>query len=108
MFNPKKALSGIHGTNYYIAPEVIRGSYNEKWDEWSAGIIMYILLSGCPPFDGDTEEDILCAVLSNPLIFPSKRWKNITYEAKELIKKLVERNPYKRIWAKDAVNDEWI
>ena len=67
-----------------------------------------MLLSGCPPFDGDNEEEILCAVLSNPLIFPKKRWSDISDEAKHLITKLLDRNPHTRICAKDAVNHPWI
>lgn len=52
-------MSQTYGTAYYIAPEVISGNYNEKCDIWSIGVIMYILLSGKPPFDGEEDADIL-------------------------------------------------
>ena len=45
-------MTKVIGTPYYVAPEVLRGSYDEKWDIWGIGVIMFILLSGSPPFNG--------------------------------------------------------
>ena len=47
------------GTSYYIAPEIINGSYDQRCDIWSAGVILYILLSAVPPFDGDNDKQII-------------------------------------------------
>lgn len=45
--------------SYYIAPEIIGGSYNHTCDIWSAGVILYILLTAVPPFDGDSDKAII-------------------------------------------------
>lgn len=58
-FKKKKKMRNTHGTPYYIAPEVINGNYNEKCDIWSIGVILYILLSGYPPFNGSDDEEIM-------------------------------------------------
>ena len=55
-FDPNKNLNQTIGTPYYIAPEVIKQTYDFKCDIWSCGVIMYILLSGNPPFNGKNDE----------------------------------------------------
>lgn len=59
--------------SYYIAPEVIRGEYDQRCDIWSLGVILYILVTAVPPFDGETDRDILEAVKKGEYTLDSKR-----------------------------------
>lgn len=52
VYDDGKALDEKLGTPYYIAPEVLNKKYNEKCDIWSCGVVLYIILSGQPPFNG--------------------------------------------------------
>ncbi|PUZ62414.1 hypothetical protein GQ55_4G355800 [Panicum hallii var. hallii] len=66
---PGRSLSGMVGSPFYIAPEVLSGGYNEAADVWSAGVILYILLSGIPPFWGKTKSKIFECIRSTELRF---------------------------------------
>ena len=68
-YDPNKSLTMRVGTPYYMAPEVINKSYNEKCDIWSCGVILYILLCGYPPFQGKDDKAILWAVRSGQFTF---------------------------------------
>mmetsp|Transcript_701 Transcript_701/g.656 ORF Transcript_701/g.656 Transcript_701/m.656 type:complete len:138 (-) Transcript_701:315-728(-) len=96
------------GSPYYIAPEVINKCYTEKCDIWSSGTICYILLCGYPPFYGYDDKEILENVRKGDFAFPEEEWSGISNEAKNLIKKMLTKDPTKRISAKEALNDPWI
>ena len=71
-FTHSSKLKATTGTPYYIAPEVLMKNYDEKCDVWSVGVILYILLSGTPPFNGKTDEEIINAAKKTKFTFYSK------------------------------------
>ena len=95
------------GTAYYIAPEVLKGEYDEKCDIWACGVIFYILLCGYPPFNGETDDEIYEAILSGKFQFPEEDWDQVSQDAKDLIKKMLTKDPKKRISALYSMQDVW-
>ena len=59
VYDEGKKLDEKLGTPYYIAPEVLAKNYGPKCDIWSVGVITYIVLSGIPPFNGATDQEIM-------------------------------------------------
>jgi len=101
------------GTPYTVAPEVIRGSYDERCDVWAIGVITYLLLSGESPFGGCGGPESLVVVRDNILkcnfVFePEDIWENVSEKAKHFINKLLVTDPNLRPTARDVQRDEWL
>ena len=88
-----EVLSNMHGTSYYIAPEVLAKKYNKKCDVWSVGVIMFILLSGKPPFDGKDDNEITDAVKVGKYKMEDEPWGSISKDAKNLVKEMLTKDP---------------
>ena len=99
----KKKLSGIIGTSIYCSPEVVDNLYDENCDEWSCGVLMYILLCGEPPFYGETEEEIFDKVKKCDYSFSNPAFKKVSKNCKDLIRKLLEPKKQYRIKAREAL-----
>ncbi|CAK72710.1 unnamed protein product (macronuclear) [Paramecium tetraurelia] len=96
------------GTVYYMAPELIDEKYDEKCDIWSAGVVLFILLCGSPPFDGETDDQIVKRIQQGNIYFEQQQWKSVSNEAKDLIMQLLNKNPKKRLSANKALLHPWI
>ena len=94
------------GTPQYIAPEVLKGKYNQKCDIWSAGVILYAMLSGNFPFKGKTHKEIYKSIQKKKYEYPNKTWKNISNEAKDLINHMLCEED-KRFSAEKVLNHPW-
>jgi len=97
----------MYGTPYYIAPEVLVGNYTEKCDMWSIGVMLYIMLCGSPPFNG-SDDQIISKVRKGTWSFRGQAWNSISEEAKDLVKKLMEKDINQRLTAVDALAHPWI
>ena len=106
-FKPGKKMSKFIGTSYYIAPEVLKERYDEKCDVWSCGIILYILLCGYPPFNGNSNVEIFHAIQNQNPIFTGEEWEDITPEAKDLIKLMLKKNQNERLSADQCLKHKW-
>ncbi|KAK7314956.1 hypothetical protein VNO77_33488 [Canavalia gladiata] len=105
---PGQSLHGLVGSPFYIAPEVLAGAYNQAADVWSAGVILYILLSGMPPFWGKTKSRIFEAVKAASLRFPPEPWDHISESAKDLIKGMLCTDPSRRLTAQEVLDHCWM
>ena len=107
MFEKGVVQKKVVGSSYYIAPEVLKKHYDEKCDIWSCGVIMYILLSGRPPFPGDSDREIMDKVAIGKYDLEESPFDQLSNAGKDLIKKLLVKDPKKRITASEALNHAW-
>ena len=95
------------GSSYYMAPEIIKRKYDEKCDLWSIGVILYILLTGRPPFDGNDDDEILENVKKGVYDKWAYPFPLLSAHAKDLIFKLLQYDPKKRLSAEQALDHPW-
>ncbi|KAD6795892.1 hypothetical protein R6Q59_020198 [Mikania micrantha] len=105
---PDERLNDIVGSAYYVAPEVLHRSYSTEADVWSIGVIAYILLCGSRPFWARSESGIFRAVLKANPNFDEVPWPALSSEAKDFVKRLLNKDPRKRLTAAQALSHQWI
>ncbi|XP_042504832.1 CDPK-related kinase 1-like [Macadamia integrifolia] len=105
---PDERLNDIVGSAYYVAPEVLHRSYGTEGDMWSVGVIAYILLCGSRPFWARTESGIFRAVLKADPSFEEAPWPSLSSEAKDFVKRLLNKDYRKRFTAAQALSHPWL
>lgn len=108
VIRPNGTLRAKVGSPFYIAPEILAGQYTEECDLWSAGVLLYIMLGGSAPFTGRAKHEIFNSIQRGEYSFSSKCWSEISEKAKDLIRKLLVKDPRDRISASDALNHPWL
>jgi len=120
------------GSAEFMAPEIVEAfiedteedfKYDKRCDLWSLGVMMYILLSGYPPFSGSCGQDCAWAaggqcddcqmnlftnIQQGKFEFHSKEWSHISPQAKDLIKRLLVKSAKRRLSARDVLSHEWL
>ena len=107
MFEKGGIEQKVIGTTYYMAPEVINKDYNEKCDIWSCGVILYMLLTGRPPFGGNNDYEIMEKIKTGKFDLSSPPFDTLSPEVKDLISSLLEIDVNKRLSAQDALKHNW-
>ncbi|KAK6272592.1 hypothetical protein POUND7_009675 [Theobroma cacao] len=107
-YKPGEVFKDIVGSAYYIAPEVLKRRYGPEADIWSIGVMLYILLSGVPPFWAESEHGIFNAILRGHIDFTSDPWPSISHQAKDLVRKMLNSDPKQRLTAIQVLSHPWI
>ena len=95
------------GTIYYVAPEVLKGNYDNKCDMWSLGVLMYTMLSGNLPFYDEAVGEVYNKLMIGAYSFEKPIWNSISSNATDLITKLLEIEPTARYSASEALSHDW-
>ncbi|WOL11686.1 calcium-dependent protein kinase 20 [Canna indica] len=107
-FKQGERFTEIVGSPYYMAPEVLKRNYGPEVDVWSAGVILYILLCGVPPFWAETEQGVAQAILRSIVDFRREPWPKISDSAKDLVRHMLDPDPKQRFTAQQVLDHPWL
>ncbi|XP_029122402.1 calcium-dependent protein kinase 29 [Elaeis guineensis] len=107
-FKPGESFNEIVGSPYYMAPEVLKRNYGPQVDVWSAGVILYILLCGVPPFWAETDEGIAQSIIRSVINLEREPWSKVSQNAKDLVRSMLDPNPYTRLTVQEVLRHPWL
>ena len=96
------------GTPYYVAPEVLDKKYGKECDIWSIGIITYVLLTGCPPFQAKSLPELFKRIRSCNLKYMKADFEKLSKECSSFVKSLLRVDINERLTAEEALQHQWI
>lgn len=109
VFDNRTRMHQACGSVAYVAPEVLRRSYTGGGcDLWSLGVIVFMLLSGYPPFYAKTEDKMIVLIEKGKYCMRPERWDRIGAEAKDFVKRLLDMDENRRMTAEVALKHPWI
>ena len=106
-FKENEKIKGFAGSIYYVAPEVISNNYDSKCDVWSLGVILFIMLCGYPPFKGSDDTKTLKLIQDSEPHTESDSWKKVSTPCKDLILKMLQKDPSRRPDIDTVLKDDW-
>ena len=103
----KRAVANmdVAGTPYYIAPEVLGGRYGKECDVWSLGVLLYQIVTGDMPFDGNNEKEVFAKIKKGHFTYP--KGIELSGDAMDLIKKMITVDVSDRITVAEALKHNW-
>jgi len=107
-FKPGERFNEIVGSPYYMAPEVLKRNYGPEIDVWSAGVILYILICGVPPFWAETEKGVAQAIVRSVVDFKRDPWPKVSENVKDLVRKMLDPDPSRRLTAQQVLEHPWL
>jgi myosin-light-chain kinase len=106
--NSKQTLSDIVGSALYMAPEMLNHKYSFQVDMWSAGVLMFLMMSGRYPFDDETDELVFRKIRNGAIVWDTHDPVSPTPEAKDFIGRLLRADPAMRLTPIQALNDAFL
>lgn len=104
-----EGFDDILGSPLYMAPEIVKKlKYDKKIDIWSLGIVTYIMLSGRPPFNAKSKEEIFQQILTQTISLTEGVWSKVSKEARNFVKRCLTRDPKMRPCAEELLGHDWI
>jgi len=87
----------VAGTPYFISPEVLNGNYGKECDLWSLGVVLFLMITGKYPFDGNSRAEVFGKIQKGQFSLSDQVSNKVTHECIDLVRRLLTVDRTKRI-----------